>query len=142
MNLIDDRDSGIYDRPIVNVMKVKIDPKEAPSLLAKTLDALAAVQSENLPGFLTAQVLLSVDNKTIVVLGEWTDRHAWGKSRYDPVVESLVKDCYTKRPLSNLTYIRVAEKFPAVRRKGGTQSFPFAAGTTRVPACHQRLRSG
>lgn len=96
MDLIDDRDSGIYDRPVVNVMKVKIDPKEAPSLLAKTLEALAAVETENLPGFLSAQVLLSVDNKTIVVLGEWTDRHAWGKSRYDPVVESLVKDCYDK----------------------------------------------
>jgi quinol monooxygenase YgiN len=94
--LIDDRDSGEYTKPVVSVMKVKIDPKDAAGLLAKTLDALAAEGSKNLPGFLAAQVLLSVDNKIIVVLSEWSDRHAWGKSRYDSIVESLVKDCYDK----------------------------------------------
>ena len=96
MKLIDDRDAEEYAKPVVSVIKVKIDPKDAADLLSKTLDALAAEGRKNLPGFLAAQVLLSVDNKTIVVLSEWSDRHAWGKSRYDPIVESLLEDCYAK----------------------------------------------
>jgi heme-degrading monooxygenase HmoA len=78
MTLIDDRDAGAYDKPVISVMKVKIDPKDAPGLLAETLDAFAGEEVKNLPGFLTAQLLLSVDNETIVVMSEWSDRHAWG----------------------------------------------------------------
>jgi quinol monooxygenase YgiN len=96
MTLIDDRDAGAYDKPVISVMKVKIDPKDAPGLLAETLDAFAGEEVKNLPGFLTAQLLLSVDNETIVVMSEWSDRHAWGKSRYDPIVGTFVKDCYDK----------------------------------------------
>jgi quinol monooxygenase YgiN len=95
MPLIDDRDAGMYDKPVVSVMKVKIDPKEAAALLAATLEAFAA-ESKSSPGFLVAEVLLSVDNETIVVVSEWSDRHAWGKSRYDPIVESLVNRYYDK----------------------------------------------
>ncbi|MGA8534684.1 MAG: antibiotic biosynthesis monooxygenase [Candidatus Tumulicola sp.] len=91
--MIDDRDAGEYDKPVVSVMKMKIDPKQAVGLLEETLSAFAA-ENKNLPGFLSAQVLLSVDNKTIVVISEWSDRHTWGRSRYHPIVESLVKACY------------------------------------------------
>ena len=96
MALIDDRDAGVYDKPVVSVMTIKIDPNEAASLLAIALDNLAGEEVKNLPGFLTGQVLLSVDNRTILLLSEWSDRHAWGKSRYDPIVEGFVKDCYEK----------------------------------------------
>jgi quinol monooxygenase YgiN len=93
MALIDDRDAGKYDERIVSVMKMRIDPKQAAGLLTATLNAFRS-ESNTLIGFLTAQVLLSVDNETIVIMSEWSDRHAWGKSRYDPIVESLIENCY------------------------------------------------
>jgi quinol monooxygenase YgiN len=92
MGLIDDRESGEFKHQVISVVKIRIEPHQAAGLLAKALDALAAESRKNLPGFLTGQVLLSVDNKVVALLSEWTDRHAWGKSRYDPIVESLIAD--------------------------------------------------
>jgi quinol monooxygenase YgiN len=90
MALINDRDAGEYDKPVISVIKIKIDPADAPGLLASALDTLA-IEGKDLHGFLAAQVLLSVDNRTMVVMTEWSDRHAWGKSRYDPGVQKLIE---------------------------------------------------
>lgn len=49
MVLIDDRTAGKYDKRIVSVMKVKIDPKQAAPLLNATLDAFAAESKTVLP---------------------------------------------------------------------------------------------
>ena len=81
----------VYKRQ-VSVVKIRIEPERAAALLAKALAGLAAEGKKNLPGFLTGQILLSVDNTTVALLSEWSDRHAWGKSRYDPIVESLIAD--------------------------------------------------
>ncbi len=94
MNLIDDRDSGEFTNPVVSVTTLRIEQERAAGLLAETLASLEEVETKNLPGFLSAEVLLSVDNETVLILSEWTNRHAWGKSRYDPIVESLIKDFY------------------------------------------------
>ena len=90
MVLIDDRDAGEYAKRIVSVIKVRIQPADASDLLAGTLEILTA-EGKELLGFLAAQVLLSVDNRTMVIITEWSDRHAWGKSRYDPGVGTLIE---------------------------------------------------
>jgi heme-degrading monooxygenase HmoA len=94
MDLIDDRDSGEFTNPVVSVTTLRIELERAAALLGETLASLAEVETKSLPGFLSAEVLLSVDNETVLILSEWTNRHAWGKSRYDPIVESLIKDFY------------------------------------------------
>ena len=90
MALIDDCNAGEYNKPVISVIKIKIDPADAPGLLMGALDTIA-LEGKDLHGFLAAQVLLSVDNRTMVVMTEWSDRHAWGKSRYDPDVEKLIE---------------------------------------------------
>ena len=36
-----------------------------------------------MPGFLSGEILISLDTRTLVTRTEWTDDLAWGKSRYD-----------------------------------------------------------
>ena len=44
-------------------------------------------------GFLAGEIFVSHDRKTIVILTEWTDLHAWSKSRYDVRVGKMLEDC-------------------------------------------------
>jgi heme-degrading monooxygenase HmoA len=68
--------------PVIGVIKIKLEPVNAAALMKEATDMLA-IESKTLPGFTAAQVLLSVDHATIVVLTEWRDYHAWAQSRYD-----------------------------------------------------------
>ncbi len=92
MVLKHDPDAARIDEPVVAVVKVKIDSIDAPELLAEAMAVLGA-ESRQLAGFLTAQILLSVDNKTMVILTEWSDHHAWGQSRYDTRVGNMIEHC-------------------------------------------------
>lgn len=83
------------DDPVISVIKVKIDPIDAPELLAEATEVLEA-ESKHLQGFCSAQILVSVDYKTIVILTEWSDHHAWGQSRYDARVGKMVEHCNAK----------------------------------------------
>jgi heme-degrading monooxygenase HmoA len=70
------------NEPVIGVIKIKLDPLDAAALMSEAIEMLA-VESETLPGFTAAQVLLSVNNSTVVILTEWRDHHAWAQSRYD-----------------------------------------------------------
>ncbi len=83
------------DDPVIGVIKVKIDPLDAPELLAEAIEVLDA-ESKDVQGFLSAQILVSVDDKTIVILTEWSDHHAWSQSRYDARVGKMVEHCNAK----------------------------------------------
>jgi heme-degrading monooxygenase HmoA len=82
-------------KPVVSVIKIKIDSIEAPDLLAEASEVLAT-EAKDLLGFLAAQLLLSLDNKTMVILTEWSDSHAWAQSRYDLRVGKLIEHCLVK----------------------------------------------
>ncbi len=88
----DDLNAPSDDDPVISVIKVKIDPTDAPELLAEATEVLEA-ESKHLQGFCSAQILVSLDDKTIVILTEWTDHHAWGQSRYDARVGKMVEHC-------------------------------------------------
>ena len=83
------------DEPVVAVVKVKIDSIDAPELLAEALEVLGA-ESRQLYGFLAAQILVGVDNKTMVIITEWRDHHAWGQSRYDTRVGTMIEHCHAR----------------------------------------------
>ncbi len=95
MNSTNDLNAANDSQPVIGVIKVKIDAIDAPELLAESLDVLGA-ESRELPGFLAAQVLLSIDSKTMVILTEWSDHHAWSQSRYDDRVGKMVENCNAK----------------------------------------------
>ncbi len=83
------------DDPVIGVIKVKIDPLDAPELLAEAIEVLDE-ESKHLQGFLSAQILVSVDDKTIVILTEWSNHHAWSQSRYDTRVGKMIEHCNAK----------------------------------------------
>ncbi|MDQ2663854.1 MAG: hypothetical protein M3Y18_07470 [Candidatus Eremiobacteraeota bacterium] len=82
-------------QPLIGVIKIKIDAIDAPALLAESIDVLRG-ESKGLQGFLAAQILLSVDSKTMVILTEWSDHHAWSQSRYDDRVGKMMERCNAK----------------------------------------------
>lgn len=83
------------DTAVIGVVKVRIETIDAPELLDEAIELLKS-ESEDLPGFLAAQILLSTDNKTLVILTEWTDDHAWSQARYDLRVGKLTEHCHAK----------------------------------------------
>jgi hypothetical protein len=90
-NTDDTSDAG----PVIGVIKMKTSAIEAPSLL-KEINAIFIVERATIPGFLAAQVLQSVDVKTIVIMTEWIDQHAWARSRYDMRIGTLIEHCLLK----------------------------------------------
>jgi hypothetical protein len=76
--------------PVIGVIKLKTSGSEAAELL-KEINAVFIVERQSVPGFLAAQVLQSVDGGTIVIMTEWSDRHAWAKSRYDMRIGQLLE---------------------------------------------------
>lgn len=83
------------EQPVVAVIKLKASAADVHELLAEGIEVLAA-ESRELSGFLAAQILVSVDNTTMVILTEWSDHHAWGQSRYDVRVGNMIEHCYVK----------------------------------------------
>ncbi len=81
--------------PVIGVIKIRIEATDAPGLLAESLEVLAA-EAQALQGFVAAQILVSVDKKTMVVLTEWADHHAWSQSRYDARVGAMIERLYLK----------------------------------------------
>lgn len=55
-------------------------------------------ESKNMPGFLSGEILVSLDKKIVVILTEWTDSHAWSRSRYDVRVGKMLEDCLIASP--------------------------------------------
>jgi quinol monooxygenase YgiN len=95
MSSIRGSDTAETDKPVVGVIKLKVHATDAPEILAEAIDVLAG-ESRDLPGFLAAEILVSVDDKTIVILTEWSDHHAWSQSRYDARVGKMIEHCYLK----------------------------------------------
>jgi hypothetical protein len=87
-----DNGEAIGGEPVIGVIKMKTSVTEA-SVLLKEINAVFVIERVSLVGFLAAQVLQSVDGKTIVVMTEWTDRHAWARSRYDMRIGRLLEHC-------------------------------------------------
>lgn len=90
-----DKSEPAHDGQVIGVIKVKIDALDARELLEKGIEVLAA-ESRDLPGFVAAQILVSVDDKAVVVLTEWTDHHAWSQARYDVRVGEMTELLYSK----------------------------------------------
>ncbi|HEY1680194.1 MAG TPA: hypothetical protein VGF98_00940 [Candidatus Tumulicola sp.] len=89
------KDASITEQAVIGVIKMKTSATEVPALLEE-INAIFVVERVSLDGFLAAQVLLSVDGKTIAIMTEWKDRHAWARSRYDMRIGRLIEHCLLK----------------------------------------------
>lgn len=112
MSVTSGLDTRGNDGPVIGVIKIRVDAADVEELLAEGIEVLTA-ESRELQGFLAAQILVSVDNKTIVVLTEWSDHHAWGRSRYDVRVGEMTECLYIKSTAIEFeTYTRRANFTP------------------------------
>jgi quinol monooxygenase YgiN len=112
MSATSDLDTTGTDGLVIGVVKVKVDAADVEELVAEAIAVLAA-ESRDLHGFLAAQILVSLDNKTIVFLTEWSDQHAWGQSRYHARVGEITERLYIKSTTIEFeTYTRRANFTP------------------------------
>lgn len=100
----------------VSVVKLRIQPSDTPDILSKASDVLQ-YESRELLGFIAGEVLVSADMKTIVILTEWVDAHAWGRSRYDARVGKMLEDCLAASPEIEFEIYSRHAKFLAAESK-------------------------
>ncbi len=91
----DGMDESVTDQAVIGFIKMKTSATEVPALLEE-INAIFVVERVSLEGFLAAQVLQSVDGETIVIMTEWSNRHAWARSRYDMRIGRLIEHCLLK----------------------------------------------
>jgi quinol monooxygenase YgiN len=77
---------------VISVVKVRVETGDAKALLAEAAGVLQ-LEATNMPGFLTGEILLSVHRNVFVIRTEWTDIHAWSRSRYDARVGAMLEHC-------------------------------------------------
>lgn len=77
---------------VVSIITVRVEIGNARALLDEAFDVLQ-LESRNMPGFLGGELLVSLDLKTLVIRTEWSDTHAWSKSRYDGRVGMMLEHC-------------------------------------------------
>jgi quinol monooxygenase YgiN len=117
MPIIGDQDTAATGHPVIGVIKLRIDAADVRELLTDGIEVLAA-ESRDLQGFLAAQILVSVDNRTIVILTEWSDRHAWSQSRWDVRVGEMTERLYIKSTIIEFeVYTRRADFTPTTISK-------------------------
>jgi hypothetical protein len=76
---------------VVSVVTVLLNGLQSEALLDRAVDVLRE-ESVDLPGFLGGDALLSTDAKTLAIVTEWRDIHAWSASRYDMKVGQLLEE--------------------------------------------------
>ncbi len=115
MASIHDPNTANINEPVIGVIKVKVDAIDTPDILSEAIDVLDS-ESRHLQGLLAAQILVSVDNKTVVILTEWSDRHAWSQSRYDVRVGKMMELCHAKSTTMEFEIYTRRGQFPRMSR--------------------------
>lgn len=97
---------------VLGVVKVWLEPTAAPDILDEASHVLDE-ESRRQAGFIAGEILVSTDSTKVVILTEWTDRHAWSQSRYDARVGKMLEDCLiASTQIEFEVYDRHARFFP------------------------------
>jgi hypothetical protein len=81
--------------PVVSMVELRVDAADSSILLDEAVAVLTA-EARDQAGFIAGEVLGSIDRTSIKIVTEWSDRHAWGQSRYDRRVGLMLEHCNTK----------------------------------------------
>lgn len=95
-------DAGAH---LVSVLLLSVAPNDCGNL-AKQATALMQ-HKHDLAGFLEGEIFQSEDEQRILIITEWTSRHAWSASQWDrEVAENLVSIVQTASAVDSRTYFR------------------------------------
>jgi hypothetical protein len=103
-------DDPIFDARVISVVKLRVESSDSSTLLDHAAHVLHG-EAKALPGFLSGEILVSQDAKTIVILTEWVDSHLWAQARYDLHVGKLLEDCFVNCPTLEFEVYRRHAKF-------------------------------
>lgn len=97
---------------LVSVLLISVAPHDSARLVQQAVDLLK--NKGDLEGFLEGEIFQSEDQQRILVITEWTSRHAWSASQWDQEVSAnLVSIVQTASAIDSRTYFR-AGRAPAI----------------------------
>jgi len=95
-------DSGAH---LVSVLLISVAPDECAYLVQQAADMMK--HKHDLAGFLEGEIFQSEDRQRILLITEWTSRHAWSASQWDKdVADNLVSIVQTASAIDSRTYFR------------------------------------
>lgn len=78
------------DEIVVSVITILLSETHSPELLEQAIEVLRG-ECNDIAGFISGEVLLSQDAKTLAIVTEWSSSHAWSLSRYDVRVGNMLE---------------------------------------------------
>jgi heme-degrading monooxygenase HmoA len=108
------KDAGSH---LVSVLLISVAPEDCEYLVRQATEMMK--HKHDLDGFLEGEVFKSEDCRRILLITEWTSRHAWSDSQWDKdVAENLVSIVQTASAIDSRTYFR-AGRITAGKKGGG-----------------------
>jgi heme-degrading monooxygenase HmoA len=90
---------------LVSVLLISVAPGDSAYLVQQA--AALMEHKRDLDGFLEGEIFESEDEQRILLITEWTSRHAWSASQWDKeVAEHLVSIVQTASAIESRTYFR------------------------------------
>lgn len=95
-------DAGAH---LVSVLLISVAPDDCAYLVQQAADMMK--HKHDLAGFLEGEIFKSEDEQRILLITEWTSRHAWSQSQWDKeVADNLVSIVQTASAIDSRTYFR------------------------------------
>lgn len=80
------------DEVVISVVTAHLKTAHLHEVVDEAIEVLRG-EAEEIPGFITGHVLVSIDAKKLAIVTKWRDIHAWSASRYDKRVGKMLEDC-------------------------------------------------
>jgi hypothetical protein len=111
------------DEVVVSVITVLLRTTRSPEVLKQAIETLRG-ECNDVAGFVSGEVLLSVDARRLAIVTEWRDVHAWGASRYDVRVGNMLEVCLANSTVLDFEVYRRRARFvaPGLNESGGKTS--------------------
>ncbi len=77
------------DEVVISVVTAHLKTAHLHDVVEEAIEVLRG-EAEEMPGFITGHVLVSIDAKKLAIVTKWRDSHAWSASRYDMRVGKLL----------------------------------------------------
>lgn len=98
------KDAGPH---LVSVLLISVATDDCDYLVQQAGDMMK--HKQDLAGFVEGVVFQSEDRQRILLITEWTSRHAWSASQWDKeVADNLVSIVQTASAIDSRTYFRAA----------------------------------
>jgi heme-degrading monooxygenase HmoA len=93
------------DEVVVSVITAHLRTEHLRDVVGEAIEILRG-EAEDMPGFITGHVLVSIDAKALAIITEWMDSHVWSASRYDKRVGKMLEHCVSNSIILDLELYR------------------------------------